>query len=570
MRAARPHPGRGNRRGRSGPRGRRASPAAREAVARLLGPAVPRRDLLLEYLHALQDQHGHLAADHLAALAETLGIAQAEVYETATFYAHFDVVAGAEPRPPAVTVRVCDSLSCELAGAEALLADLHGHLPPAQVRVLRAPCMGRCDKAPVVAVGHQHLTTATTQDVMAAAAGSSAPVPDGATQTLAGYRQGGGYRLLDACRRGEREPREIIDTVAAAGLRGMGGAGFPAAAKWEAVRSEPGPRLMVVNADEGEPGTFKDLLLLTRSPHQVLEGALLAAWVVGAERCWIYLRDEYPEARAILLAAVAELESAGLIGADELELRRGAGAYVCGEESAMIESIEGRRGYPRERPPYVSVRGLFGRPTLVNNVETLYWLPEILTRGGGWFHGQGRRGGHGMRCYSVSGRVARPGVHIAPAGISARELIDEHCGGMAPGHTLRAFLPGGASGGILPARLADAPLDFGALDEHGAFVGSGAIIVLSDRDDLIGVARNLLRFFAAESCGQCTPCRDGTAKMLQLIEQERWDVTLLRALSDVMRDASICGLGQAAPNPVSALLTHFPEIVHADGVIARG
>ena len=549
------------RKGRGGigvPKGRVLEAEALAEVEALLAGRPRNRDLLIEHLHLVQDHFGGLRAGHLQALAQLRGLAMAEVYEVASFYAHFDLIAdGADP-PLAVTVRVCDSLSCALAGAERLLAELPAALGP-DVRVLPAPCMGRCDQAPVVAVGHNHLAPASAEVVQAAVtAGATDPIAVD-YEDLAAYRSSGGYGVLNACLSGERPVETVIDTLNEAGLRGLGGAGFPTGRKWGLVRQEPAPRYVTVNADEGEPGTFKDRYYLESRPHRFLEGMLIAAWAVGAEAAYIYLRDEYPGAREILLKEIAALEAAGLSKGIALHLRRGAGAYICGEESAMIESIEGKRGLPRHRPPYVAQVGLFGRPTLVNNVETLHWVPEILDKGAEWFAQQGVNGAKGLRSYSVSGRVRLPGVKLTPAGVTANQLIEDYCGGMAEGHGFRAYLPGGASGGILPAALADLPLDFGRLEEHGSFVGSHAVVILSDQDDLKAAALNLMEFFAEESCGQCTPCRAGTEKAVQLMSRASWDESLLGDLSRVMAGASICGLGQAAPNPLLSILRHFPE-----------
>ncbi|MGH7002760.1 MAG: NAD(P)H-dependent oxidoreductase subunit E, partial [Alphaproteobacteria bacterium] len=535
-------PASGRRQGRSHPKGRQVDPAAIGEVRALIGAGEPQRDLLIEYLHLIQDRYGHLSARHLAALAEEMRLAQAEVYEVATFYAHFDVVLETETPPPAVTVRVCESLSCALAGSAELMARLERDVGSG-VRVIAAPCMGRCDSAPAVAVGQRHLAPATAKSIVAAAEAHAVRPDVPKYPRLADYRAQGGYDALEACLAGTKTRDEIIAQLSDANLRGLGGAGFPTGRKWGFVRAEPKPRLMAINGDEGEVGTFKDRHVLESAPHQFLEGALIAAWAVEAEAVYLYLRDEYPQIREILLAEIAALEASGLARHTKLHLRRGAGAYICGEESAMLESIEGKRGYPRHRPPFVAQVGLFGRPTLVNNIETLFWIPEIIRRGAAWFAGHGRRGGKGLRHFSVSGRVKSPGVKLAPAGITLRELIDEHCGGMAPGHTLKAYLPGGASGGILPERHADLPLDFGTLKEQGAFVGSHAVVVLSDKDDLKAAALNLMKFFEHESCGQCTPCRVGTEKSVKLMERPVWDAALLDELGKAMTDASICGLG---------------------------
>jgi len=485
-------------------------------------------------------------------------LALTEVYEVATFYAHFDVVKEGDQPPAAVTVRVCDSLSCALSGAENLLKELTGAVG-SNVRVVRAPCMGACDRAPVCAVGHGQISHATTAAVVAAAARRPHVYAMAPGVDLNAYRGQGGYGLLSACLRGERPREQIIGGVDDAGLRGLGGAGFPTGRKWSLVRKEAAPRLMAVNADEGEPGTFKDRHYLETDPHRFLEGVLIAAWVVEAGEAYIYLRDEYPEIRLTLAQEIAAIEQAQLTPHVKLHLRRGAGAYICGEESAMIESIEGKRGLPRHRPPYVAQVGLFGRPTLVQNVETLYWVRDIVEKGAAWFTSHGRRGRVGLRSFSVSGRVVSPGVKLAPAGITAGELVEEFCGGMLPGHVFKGYLPGGASGGILPANLADLPLDFGTLEPYGCFVGSHAVVILSDHDDMKAVALNLMRFFEDESCGQCTPCRVGTEKAVKLMGQGPWDEALLNELSQAMRDASICGLGQAASNPLQSVFKYFRD-----------
>jgi formate dehydrogenase len=538
------------------PKGRAVDPRALAEVRALLGEEPRRRDLLVEHLHKIQDRYGHISAAHLVALAREMGLAYAEVYEVATFYHHFDVVKEGDTPPPALTVRVCDSLSCELAGAQELLARLRSELGAA-VRVIPAPCVGRCEAAPVAVVGRNPLGQATPEKVRSAVERGETRCPVGRYTDYADYRKSGGYRLAAECLAGRRDPEEVIRTLEDSGLRGLGGAGFPAGRKWRIVRSEKPPRLLAVNIDEGEPGTFKDRYYLERDPHRFLEGALIASWAVGISEIYVYLRDEYAGCREILARELAALAADPPCPLPPIHLRRGAGAYICGEESAMIESIEGKRGMPRQRPPYVAQVGLFGRPTLEHNMETLHWVRDILERGAQWFAGQGRRGRKGLRSFSVSGRVAKPGVHLAPAGITVRELIEEYCGGMLPGHRFYAYLPGGASGGILPAAMGDIPLDFDTLNEHGCFIGSAAIIVLSDRDRAAAAARNLMRFFADESCGQCTPCRVGTAKALRLMEQPRWDRALLEELSVAMADASICGLGQAAPNPIRCVMRYF-------------
>ncbi|MGH7112534.1 MAG: NADH-ubiquinone oxidoreductase-F iron-sulfur binding region domain-containing protein [Stellaceae bacterium] len=558
------HPGSGRRRTADHPKGRQVDPAALAEVQELLGARERRRDLLIEHLHLLQDEYGCLHARHLAALAEEMRLSLVEVYEVASFYAHFDIVMDDEKAPPPVTVRVCDSLTCELFGGLDLLAALRGRLGD-NVRVMRAPCMGGCHNAPVVAVGHALHEHASADSVAAAVAAGDTHSVIPAYAGLDAYRAAGGYRLLAACRAGERRAEDIIATLEHSGLRGLGGAGFPAGRKWRLVRAEPAPRLLAVNADEGEPGTFKDRHFLETDPHRFLEGMLIAAWAVDAADAYVYLRDEYPQCRAILEREIIRLEQAGLTGSVRIHLRRGAGAYICGEESAMLESIEGKRGLPRQRPPFPAQVGLFGRPTLCHNVETLHWVRDIVEKEPEWFTGQGRNGRKGLRAFSVSGRVRNPGVKLAPAGITARELIDEFCGGMLPGHVFKGYLPGGASGGILPATKADIPLDFGTLDGEGCFVGSGAVVVLSDKDDMKKVALNLLRFFEDESCGQCTPCRAGTEKAVKLMSAPQWDEALLQELTRVMSDASICGLGQAAMNPVKMVLTHFRDDVLSEG-----
>lgn len=552
------HPGSSRRHAALHPKGRQVDPRALEQVQTLLDQRSRRRDLLIEHLHLIQDHYGYLSAAHLAALAQEMRLPLAEVYEVATFYAHFDVVVEDEAAPPKLTVRVCDSLTCEMMGAQRLLAELPTKLG-ADVRVVRAPCMGRCDTAPVAEIGHRHVDQATTSKVgEAVKAGRVHPVIPSYTGYEA-YAADGGYNILRECRAGKRKLDDVLVTMEDSALRGLGGAGFPTGRKWRIVRGYPGPRLMTVNADEGEPGTFKDRYYLEREPHGFLEGVLIAAWAIEAQAVYIYLRDEYPAIREILSNEIAKLEAAGLAGSTEIHLRRGAGAYICGEESAMIESIEGKRGLPRHRPPYVAEVGLFGRPTLVQNVETLYWVPQIIAKGAQWFASQGRNGGKGLRSYSVSGRVRQPGVKLAPAGITVRELIDEFCGGMQDAHTFKAYLPGGASGGILPASMGNLPLEFGSLEKYGCFVGSHAVVILSDKDNAKDAALNLMRFFEDESCGQCTPCRVGTEKAVKLMQQPKWDQGLLEQLSQAMSDASICGLGQAAANPLRSVLKHFRE-----------
>ena len=544
---------------REAPKGRRVDSAALAEVQALLGTVSRQADLLIEHLHKIQDRYGSLSAAHLAALAQELRLAQTEVYEVASFYHHFDIVKEGEDAPAALTVRVCDGLSCEMAGARDLLQRLPQILGK-DVRVIAAPCIGRCEQAPAAVVGQHPVPHASVETISAkVAAKEIVHVPDGFID-YAAYRAEGGYALLKECSSGARDVESVIKTMEDSGLRGLGGAGFPAGRKWRIVRAETGPRLMAVNIDEGEPGTFKDRVYLERDPHRFLEGMLIAAWAVGIETIYIYLRDEYHGCRTMLEAELDKLRSAPPIaGMPEIILRRGAGAYICGEESAMIESIEGKRGMPRLRPPYVAQVGLFGRPTLEHNFETLYWVRVLLEKSGAWFTSQGRNGRKGLRSFSVSGRVQQPGVKLAPAGITIQELIDEYCGGMLDGHSFYAYLPGGASGGILPASMNAIPLDFDTLQPYGCFIGSAAVIVLSDRDTAVDAARNMMQFFKHESCGQCTPCRVGTAKAAALIEQPKWDLALLADLSTVMRDASICGLGQAAPNPVDCVVKYFPH-----------
>ncbi len=551
-------------------KGRQPDPAARERVRALLGNRPPegyRRDLLIEFLHLINDACGGLPEDLLVALATEMNIPIVEVFEVASFYHHFDILRdGAQPA--AQTVRVCQSLSCQMAGADDLLARLPALLGQG-VRVLPSPCLGRCEQAPAVQVGQQALPKATAEATVEASKMTLRHVHKAkyASELIAfdAYRAAGGYALAASVNQGEHDVEAILQRMEHAGLRGLGGAGFPAGRKWQIVKAqvrEQGvPALMAVNIDEGEPGTFKDRYYLERDPHRFLEGMLIAAHVVGCEAVYIYLRDEYHDCRALLTRELAALQANPPFPLPRLELRRGAGAYICGEESAMIESIEGKRGEPRLRPPYIAQTGLFGRPTLEHNFETLYWVRDILTHGPDWFAERGRHGRKGFRSFSVSGRVKNPGVKLAPAGITLRELIDEHCGGMLAGHSLYAYLPGGASGGIFPAKLADVPLDFDTLQPHGGFIGSAAVIVLSQHDKARDAALNMMRFFADESCGQCTPCRVGTAKAAELMKAPVWDAHTLEDLSQVMADASICGLGQAAPNPVRSVIKYFPQEV---------
>ncbi|EDM33088.1 formate dehydrogenase, beta subunit [Roseovarius sp. TM1035] len=551
----------GDGKGRRTTKGRQLEDGAWAEVQALLGEGPRRRDLLIEYLHRIQDKFGHLSAAHLRALAEELRLSQAEVYEVASFYAHFDVVREGETPPPALTIRVCDSLSCELAGAQALKSALEQGTDPMQVRILRAPCMGRCDTAPVVELGHHHIDHATPESVLAAVAAGDTHAHVPAYEALDAYRTAGGYATLAdlrATRNADAEFERVQQTLLDAGLRGLGGAGFPSGRKWGFVRAEPGPRYLAVNGDEGEPGTFKDRYYLERTPHLFLEGMLIAAWAVEAERCFIYMRDEYPAVLDILATEIAALEAADLIKPGYVELRRGAGAYICGEESAMIESIEGKRGLPRHRPPFVAQVGIFNRPTLVNNVETLLWVTRILREGPEILNTVELNGRKGLRSYSVSGRVKNPGVHLLPAGSTITDIIAA-AGGMLDGHTFKAYQPGGPSSGLLPASMHDVPLDFDTLQPHGTFIGSAAVVVLSDHDRARDAALNMLRFFEDESCGQCTPCRVGCEKAVKLMQADTWDQPLLTELCTAMSDASICGLGQAAPNPIRLTMKHFAD-----------
>jgi formate dehydrogenase len=547
----------GKGKGRHTPKGRQLEDQAWDEIRALLEGKPRRRDLLIEFLHLIQDKYGHLSAAHLRALAEEMRVSQAEVYEVATFYAHFDVVREGDVPPPALTIRVCDSLSCEMAGAQALKAALEDGLDPSEVRVLRAPCMGRCDTAPVLEIGHNHIDHATPEKVKAAieADDTHAHIPD--YEDLAAYRADGGYaKLAELRENGDFEA--VQDEILASGLRGLGGAGFPSGRKWGFVRAEAGPRYLAVNGDEGEPGTFKDRYYLERTPHLFLEGMLIAAWAVEAETCFIYMRDEYPAVLHILATEIAALEEAGIVAPGYIDLRRGAGAYICGEESAMIESIEGKRGLPRHRPPFVAQVGIFNRPTLVNNIETLYWVARVMREGKEILSDVEKNGRKGLRSFSVSGRVKNPGVHLLPAGSTMNDII-EAAGGMLDGHTFKAYQPGGPSAGLLPATMADIPMDFDVLQEYGTFIGSAAIVVLSDHDRARDAALNMLKFFEDESCGQCTPCRVGCEKAVKLMQEDTWDQDLLTDLCQIMTDASICGLGQAAPNPIKLTMQHFAD-----------
>ena len=548
------HPGEGRKRAKSTPKGRQIDPTAAQDVELLLGDRPRRRDLLIEHLHLIQDRYYQISAAHLAALADEMKLSFAEVFETATFYAHFDVVKEGESDIPPLTIRVCDSLTCAMLGAEKLLQELQSSAGPG-IRVVRAPCVGRCDTAPAAEVGHHFVDHASAASVLAAAKGGDTHAHLPGYVDYDAYVAGGGYTLLRRLRSGELKTEDLLKSLDDASLRGLGGAGFPTGRKWRAVLGEPGPRLMAVNGDEGEPGTFKDRYYLETDPHRFLEGTLIGAHVVDSPEVYIYIRDEYPASREILEREIAKLPPGG----PTLHMRRGAGAYICGEESSLLESIEGKRGLPRHKPPYPFQVGLFGLPTLINNIETLWWVRDIVEKGADWWKSHGRNDRHGLRSFSVSGRVKNPGVKLAPAGITVRELIDEFCGGMADGHRFHAYLPGGASGGILPASMGDIPLDFGTLEKYGCFIGSAAVIILSDRDSVKDAALNLMRFFEDESCGQCTPCRVGTQKAALLMQKPVWNRELLEELSQAMRDASICGLGQAASNPLTTVIKYFPD-----------
>ena len=540
-------------------KGRQVDPSALLDVQALLGDESRQKDLLIEHLHKIQDAYQHISAKHLVALAREMKLSKAEVYEVATFYHHFDVVKEGEVPPPALTVRVCESLTCDMSGAEELIGSLEHGLGDG-VRVQRVPCVGRCDKAPVAVVGMNPVENADVAMVIAAVEKNDVSPEILSVIDYEMYRETTGYQTYQACISGDRTVDSVLDQMDDSGLRGLGGAGFPAGRKWRIVRGMPEPKLMAVNIDEGEPGTFKDKYYLERDPHRFFEGMLIGAWATGVHEIYIYLRDEYAAIRNVLEVELAKLQADPPVdNMPVIHLRRGAGAYICGEESAMIESIEGKRGMPRLRPPFVAEVGLFGRPTLEHNMESLYWVRDILEKGPQCLTDHGRNGRVGLRSFSVSGRVNKPGVHLAPAGITMRELIDEYCGGMIDGHTFYGYFPGGASGGILPASMGGIPLDFDTLNEYGCFIGSAAVVVFSDQDSARKLAVNAMKFFEEESCGQCTPCRVGTAKAVTLMEKDQWDEDLLEELSDVMIDSSICGLGQAAPNPVRSVMKYFPD-----------
>jgi len=539
-------------------KGRIVDPAARAEIAAVLGKTSRAKDLLIEHLHKIQDKFGHISAQHLAALADEMKLSQTEAYEVATFYHHFDVIKEGETPPPALTVRVCDSVTCDMFGAQALIKDLKASLGNG-IRVQSVPCVGRCNLAPVAVVGQNPVDNATVQSVKTQVQAKTVTAPITDYISYQQYLVESGYELYKDCIAGKRNAEDIIKIMENSGLRGLGGAGFPVGRKWRIVAGYAAPRYMAVNIDEGEPGTFKDRHYLELDPHRFLEGMLIAAWAVGIAKIWIYLRDEYAGCRQILEKELTNLKKNPPANMPDIELRRGAGAYICGEESAMVESIEGKRGMPRLRPPFLAEVGLFGRPTLEHNMESVYWVRDIVEKGAEWFTAHGRHERKGLRSFSISGRVKKPGVHLAPAGITMRELINEYCDGMLDGHEFYGYFPGGASGGILPADMGDIPLDFDTLNQYGCFIGSAAVIVFSQHDRARDLALNSLKFFEDESCGQCTPCRAGTAKAVQLMQKTTWDQPLLNELSGAMMDASICGLGQAAPNPISCVIKYFPQ-----------
>ena len=543
--------------GRRTPKGRQFEDEALSEVKSLLANRPRQKDLLIEFLHLIQDKYGYLSAQHLCALAEELKLSMAEVYEVASFYAHFDIVKEDETPPPKLTIRVCDSLSCELAGAQRLREELQNGLDPNEVRVLRAPCMGRCDTAPTLEIGHNHIDFASPEKVQAAISEQHFHCSIPEYEGFQDYFSNGGYQtLLDLRLEGDWE--DIQNKILDSGLRGLGGAGFPSGKKWGFVRMNEGSRFIAVNGDEGEPGTFKDRFYLERTPHLFLEGMLIAAWAIEAEKAYIYMRDEYPAVLEILRREINALEQAGIVEPNYIELRRGAGAYICGEESAMIESIEGKRGLPRHRPPFVAQVGLFGRPTLVHNVETLHWIARICREGPEILNSVEKNGRKGLRTYSVSGRVQNPGIFLLPAGSTIIDIIDA-AGGMKEGHIFKAYQPGGPSSGLLPAELNDVPMDFDTLQPYDTFIGSAAVVILSDKDSARGAALNMLKFFEDESCGQCTPCRVGCEKAVKLMENEEWDTELLEEVCNTMVDASICGLGQAAPNAIKSTIKYFND-----------
>ena len=555
------HPGSGRRKALEFNKGRQSDDQSIDDLKNLIpNDYFRQRDMLIESLHLIQDQYKCLKPRHLTALSELTNLPLTEIYETASFYAHFDIYKEDDLTPPDTTIRVCDGITCEMNGCKSLEKDLKDNLD-SNVRVVRAPCMGRCHQAPVVEVGKKHFVNANLSLVQKALEEQDTKPVIPNYISYDDYVKEGGYKILKDCIEDKKDPMKLIEEMEQSGLRGLGGAGFPTGRKWRFVRAEDKPRLMAINGDEGEPGTFKDHHYLTRDPHRFLEGMLIAAWVVEATDVYIYMRDEYPDVIKFLKKEIKILEDNNLNIKTRIHFRRGAGAYICGEESSMLESLEGKRGLPRHKPPFPSQVGLFGRPTLIHNVETVFWVREILEKGAVWFSSHGLNGRKGLRTYSVSGRVKNPGVKLAPAGITIKQLIDEYCGGIQEGHTFKAYLPGGASGGILPAKLDNVPLDFDTLQEHGCFIGSAEVVVLSDKDNMKDIAKNLMFFFHDESCGQCTPCRNGTEKALKLMNESSWDVDLLKELSSAMMDASICGLGQAAPNPMLSVIKHFPEEV---------
>ena len=555
------HPGSGRRKALEFNKGRQSDDQSIDDLKNLIpNDYFRQRDMLIESLHLIQDRYKCLKPKHLTALSELTNLPLTEIYETASFYAHFDIYKEDDLTPPDTTIRVCDGITCEMNGCKSLEKDLKDNLD-SNVRVVRAPCMGRCHQAPVVEVGKKHFVNANVSLVQKALEEQDTKPVIPNYISYEDYVKEGGYKILKDCIEDKKDPMKLIEEMEQSGLRGLGGAGFPTGRKWRFVRAEDKPRLMAINGDEGEPGTFKDHHYLTRDPHRFLEGMLIAAWVVEATDVYIYMRDEYPDVIKFLKKEIKILEDNNLNIKTRIHFRRGAGAYICGEESSMLESLEGKRGLPRHKPPFPSQVGLFGRPTLIHNVETVFWVREILEKGAVWFSSHGLNGRKGLRTYSVSGRVKNPGVKLAPAGITIKQLIDEYCGGIQEGHTFKAYLPGGASGGILPAKLDNVPLDFDTLQEHGCFIGSAAVVVLSDKDNMKDIAKNLMFFFHDESCGQCTPCRNGTEKALKLMNESSWDVDLLKELSSAMMDASICGLGQAAPNPMLSVIKHFPEEV---------
>ncbi len=555
------HPGSGRRKALEFNKGRQSDDQSLDDLKNLIpNDYFRQRDMLIESLHLIQDKYKCLKPRHLTALSELTNLPLTEIYETASFYAHFDIYKEDDLTPPDTTIRVCDGITCEMNGCKSLEKDLKDNLDT-NVRIVRAPCMGRCHQAPVVEVGKKHFVNANVSLVQKALEEQDTKPVIPNYISYEDYVKEGGYKILKDCIEDNKDPMKLIEEMEQSGLRGLGGAGFPTGRKWRFVRAEDKPRLMAINGDEGEPGTFKDHHYLTRDPHRFLEGMLIAAWVVEATDVYIYMRDEYPDVIKFLKKEIKILEDNNLNIKTRIHFRRGAGAYICGEESSMLESLEGKRGLPRHKPPFPSQVGLFGRPTLIHNVETVFWVREILEKGAVWFSSHGLNGRKGLRTYSVSGRVKNPGVKLAPAGITIKQLIDEYCGGIQEGHTFKAYLPGGASGGILPAKLDNVPLDFDTLQEHGCFIGSAAVVVLSDKDNMKDIANNLMFFFHDESCGQCTPCRNGTEKALKLMNESSWDVDLLKELSSAMMDASICGLGQAAPNPMLSVIKHFPEEV---------